>query len=158
MQQQKVPQNIEREDQIIGPITLKQLIILGAGGGVAYAIYISLAETYFIEVWLPPVAIVSLLTLAFAFLRIHNLSFYTFLINLFEYKILPKKRYWIKGSDTPLPTGKEKPEQEKKIQQNQDKPKPNIEEITEMLDSYGKEKQEKHEKLNQIINQDQPNG
>ena len=42
--QYKVPQDVQREDTIIGPLTLKQLGILGVGGGIAYGIYISLGK------------------------------------------------------------------------------------------------------------------
>ena len=100
----KVPQDVQREDTIIGPLTLKQMGILGAGGGVAYAIYISLATDYFIEIWLPPVAIVVVITLAFAFLKIHSMPFYLFLMNFLEYKILPNKRTWVQGSDSYYPS------------------------------------------------------
>lgn len=95
----KVPQNVQREDTIIGPITWKQLIILAIGGGIAYALYIGLYKAgYFIEVWLPPVLVVVVLTLVFAFLKIHELTFYTFLLYFLEYMILPKKRHFILGA------------------------------------------------------------
>ena len=32
----KVPQDVQREDTIIGPITFKQLIIMIIGGGIGY--------------------------------------------------------------------------------------------------------------------------
>ena len=94
----KVPQDVQREDTIIGPLTLKQLGILGLGGGLAYAIYVSLAKSYFMEIWLPPVAIVGGLTLAIAFLKIHNLSFGFYIMYLVEYHLLPKKRVWTQGT------------------------------------------------------------
>ena len=74
----KVPQDVQREDTIIGPITLRQLAILGGGGAIAYVIYVSLVKTYFWQVWLPPVIVVSGITLAFAFLKIHNLPFHNY--------------------------------------------------------------------------------
>lgn len=93
----KVPQNVQREDTIIGPITWKQLAILGIGGTITYAVYISIAKTYHVEVWLAPVAILSAITVAFAFLKIHSLPFHLFLMHFIEYHMLPKKRIWIKG-------------------------------------------------------------
>ena len=83
----KVPQDVQREDTIIGPITLKQMVILGIGGGLAYGIYIGLSKSYFIEVWLPPVVIISGITLAFAFLKIHSLPFHIFLMNFLGFPL-----------------------------------------------------------------------
>ena len=94
----KVPQNVQMEDKIVGPLTLKHLGILGGGGGLAYVIYVVLARNYYWEVWVPPVAIVSILTVLFAFVRIHNNSFSKFLILFTEYLIIPRQRVWNKGS------------------------------------------------------------
>lgn len=135
----KVPQDVQREDTIIGPLTLKQMIILGVGGGLAYAIYVSLAKAYYIEIWLPPVAIISILTLAFTFLKIHSLPFHEFLMNLIEYKMLTQKRYWIQGtgstfvSSFEIDRDKKKNSTVKKIK----KQKQSLEEISKVLDTHG---------------------
>lgn len=169
--QYKVPQDVQREDTIIGPLTLKQLIILGVGGGLAYGIYVSLAKTFFIEIWLPPVGIVAALTLAFAFLKIHNMPFHIFLMNFIERHMLPKKRFWIQRSAEPFISTfqkkKEKPKKEKP-EIKEKKPK-SIEELTKVLDTHGEatkkeetdketdnkdlSKEEKREELKKIINQ-----
>lgn len=149
----KVPQDVQREDTIIGPITLKQLGILGAGGGFAYAIYVSLAKTYFIEVWLPPVAIVVCVTLAFAFLKVHALKFHIFLMSFIQYHLLPKQRTWIQETGNPFISSfdhlKDKKKETKVAEQKQTK---SIEELSEVVDSYGKNITKKQE-LNKIINQ-----
>lgn len=131
----KVPQNVQREDTIVGPLTLKQLLILAAGGSIAYAIYVGLAKTYFIEIWLPPVAIVSLITLAFAFLKIHSLPFHRYLINLIEFKLLPRKRIWIQGAGDAIQTNPLK-KAERKDSKNEviEKKSEDIEEISKILD------------------------
>lgn len=136
----KVPQNVQREDTIIGPLTLKQMAILGGGGGIAYGIFISLSKSYFIEIWLPPVLIVSLLTLAFAFLKIHSLAFHVFLMNFIEYHFLAKKRIWIQGSADAYPNLlEEKPKAT--TQTTEVKAQPNIQKISEILDSGGKKRE-----------------
>lgn len=130
----KVPQDVQREDTIIGPITLKQLIILGVGGGSAYATYIVLARSYGIEIWLAPVALISGTTLAFAFLKIHNLPFHLFLMNFIEYHFLARKRIWRQGADD-LVIQKEEEKKEEvqivKVKKNQK----TIEELTKILDT-----------------------
>lgn len=94
----KVPQDVQREDTIVGPLTLKQMIIMGMGGGLTYAIYTTLAKAYYWQVWLPPTAIMVIITLGFTFARIHDLSLFQYLVYLTEYLMLPRKRIWIKGA------------------------------------------------------------
>jgi len=94
----KVPQNVQMADKIVGPLTLKQLGILGGGGGFAYVIYVILGKTYYWEIWVPPVAIVVIITVLFAFIKIHNVSFSKFLILLIEHLLIPRRRMWNKGS------------------------------------------------------------
>ena len=155
--QYKVPQNVQREDTIIGPVTLKQLVILAIGGMIAYFTYLGLAKTYYWQVWFPPVGIITALTLAFAFLKIHSLRFHQFLMNFIEFHLLPKQRIWIQGTATPIILPEEKKEEKeepKKEQVNQKKPK-SLEELTNILDTHGKSelsKDEKKEGLNEMIN------
>ena len=81
----KVPQDVQRADRIVGPLTWKQLIILGVGGGICYGIYVSLAQKYFIEIWLPPLVIVGGITVALAFLKIHGLTFEHWILAFIEF-------------------------------------------------------------------------
>ena len=138
----KVPQDVQREDTIIGPITFRQLIILSIGGGIAYAIYISLSIKYFWEIWLPPSLFVLLLTLAFAFLRINELPFHLYLLNLFEHLLLSKKRIWKQGSGDTFISPYEKIYKEPKKEIEKIKPNKirNLEELTKILDNYGQPK------------------
>lgn len=134
----KVPQDVQREDTIIGPITIKQLIILGIGGGIAYAIYVSLVKTYVVYVWLPPVAIISMITLAFAFLKIHGLKFHIFLMSFIEYHLLPRQRYWIQGSGYPfIPPFDDKKKAAVVKKDNSHKNRKSLKELTQVLDNAG---------------------
>jgi len=94
----KVPQNVQREDKIVGPLTLRQLIMCGVGGGIAYAIYVALGKEYLWITWLPPVAIISLITVLFAFVRPLDMDFSRFLAVYLEYVLLPQKRFWVQSS------------------------------------------------------------
>jgi len=134
--QYKVPQDVQREDTIIGPITIKQLIILMVGGGISYTIYTTLSKTYFIEIWLAPVLIVAILTLAFAFLKINSIPFHLYLLNLLQYIIVPRKRRWKKGSgDTFIPPFTKIIINEKKEDKSEAKEKPKtIKELTDIID------------------------
>lgn len=156
----KVPQDVQREDTIIGPITIRQLIILGIGGGMAYAIYVGLATSYYMEIWLPPVVIISGLTLAFAFLTIHEMPFHIFLMNFIEYHLLPRQRIWIQGTGYPFvpPFEESKKKQETSHEEAKKKPTKSLQELTKVLDTHGEiSEQGKKEGLKQIIEQNYKN-
>ena len=138
----KVPQNVQREDKIVGPLTLKQLIICGVGGGIAYTIYVSLGRQYEWITWLPPVAIITVITLAFAFVRPLDLDFSRFLAVYLEFILLPRKRIWGQASaevllsmynNTKIQTKSEK-KAEEKASQMMDKAK-KLEELSKILNS-----------------------
>lgn len=137
--QYKVPQDVQREDTIIGPLTLKQMIILGIGGGLTYGVYTSLSKTYFLEIWLPPVAILSIITLSFAFLKIYSLPFHEFLMHFIEYHLLPRKRIWIQGSGTPFVSIYDKKKREKAgiTIEKEKKNKKTLKELSQVLDTHG---------------------
>lgn len=144
MLQFKIPQDVQRPDKIVAFLTLKQLIICMAGGGMAYAIYVTLSKTYFIEVWLPPVALVSLLTIATAFLKINDIPFVKFVLLTIEFIIIPRKRRWVQGAGDPFQPAfqitTKKPKHEKKSEKKQEKIKPTIDQIdkiTKILDTHG---------------------
>ncbi len=139
----KVPQDVQREDHIVGPLTLKQLITCGIGGGIAYAIYVLLAKNYIWITWFPPVAIVTIVTLAFAFVRPLDLSFPKYLLCLIEHALIPQKRYWIQSSAEvkhPLTSAtatqnKTNQKAADKAENRADKEK-TLDEITKILDSH----------------------
>ncbi|MCD6109240.1 PrgI family protein [bacterium] len=132
-------------DKIVGPLTLRHMIIIGAGGGLAYLIYVILARTYYWEIWFPPVFIISLITLAAAFLRIYNVSFGKFLILLLESFLIPRKRVWRKADAEVLITGVLEQTKNKKNRRNKDKEEKaaqtikKIKNISDILDNYGKD-------------------
>jgi hypothetical protein len=95
--QYKIPQNVQRADTIIGPITFPQLGILLVGGGLTYTWYLVLANTYYWYIWIWPVAFTGILTLAMAFLKIHDMTFVKFFLYLIEFMSKPKQRFWRKG-------------------------------------------------------------
>ena len=139
----KVPQNVQREDKIVGPLTLKQLIICGIGFAVAYGIYVSLAKYYIWVTWILPVGIVAIVTMAFAFARPLDLSFSKFIMRWIEFTVQPRKRFWILGSGDfyPLPmsaaqsASKIEKRAEKKAEAMMDKRK-KLEEITKILNTH----------------------
>lgn len=100
----KVPQDVQREDTIVGPLTLRQLVICFIGGGLTYGIYVYLARDYTWPVWILPVLIGATITILFAFIKIHDLTFMRYTLAMGVYNLLPRKRIWVKGSaETMMP-------------------------------------------------------
>jgi hypothetical protein len=92
----KIPQNVYVEDRIVGPITLRQLIIVLVSGGFSYAIwsgiksatgYASLPLT--ILCWIPAV-----IGAAFAFVKIQNISLFRLCLLMIEKTEKPVIRRW----------------------------------------------------------------
>lgn len=139
MEQFKIPVDVQIEDKIVGPLTLKQLIICGIGFGLAYTIYVTLSETFFIEIWLPPVVIISVITLAFAFVKPRGIPLWKYIFLALEFFMRPKKREW-NGKDgrifmsySSFKASEEKNKMEKKSKSNSRKFK-KIGDVTEVLD------------------------
>lgn len=96
MSQFVVPQFIEVEDKIIGPVTTRQFIILLVDGLIIFLLFKILLFTYFV--------IFSLLLLAvgivIAFLRINGQPFHFFLLNILQTSRRSKVRVWNKERTT----------------------------------------------------------
>ena len=88
----KVPQNIDMEDKIVGPLTLTQFMELVFCCLVSYAIWRYGGTILAIAVGGP----ILLFGLALAFLKIQDQPFSRFALSLAQYVIRPKYRVWKK--------------------------------------------------------------
>lgn len=91
----KIPQNVYVEDRIIGPVTLRQLMITGIGAGISYALYATATKAggatvpIAIACWTPAVIFAM-----FAFLKINDLSLFNIILLMVEGFNKPSQRYW----------------------------------------------------------------
>jgi len=91
----KIPQNVYVEDHIIGPVTLKQLMITGLGAGIGYALFASAQKAgvtnmvYLGLCWIPTV-----ISAAFSFIKINDLSLFSIILLTIETANKPNTRYW----------------------------------------------------------------
>src|SRR3989344_5659830 len=92
----QVPQFIEVEDKIFGPLTLKQFIYLAGGAGLSFVIYQSLGSL--VLAFLPIVIIMSFSS-ALAFYRINNKPFIFVVEAAFKYYFSHKLYIWKKGEN-----------------------------------------------------------
>lgn len=98
MQQYQVPQFIEIEDKIFGPLTLKQFIYVVGGAGLAFIIYRFVPFTIIaIPLMIASVA----LALALAFYKVNNRSFIFAMESAFYYYIGSKLYIWKKKDKKP---------------------------------------------------------
>ncbi len=136
----KVPQNVQIEDKILPFMTLRQLIISGVGGGFAYSFYLGLQHQS-PEIWIPPVVIISLLTIAIAFMRINGVPFVQWLLLLVERYLNESKRLWVKSADDvglfEPPAGKTNLEKTKKAAPKSTENLKKLDSISHVLDTGG---------------------
>lgn len=90
----KVPQHIDMEDRIIGPLTLIQFSYLLIGGAVIYIIFSIVKIIWLFAIVSLPIALVAL---TLAFVKIQDQPFSKFLSNVFMYSLRPKRRLWHRG-------------------------------------------------------------
>ncbi|TSC70554.1 MAG: Uncharacterized protein CEO12_275 [Parcubacteria group bacterium Gr01-1014_46] len=88
----QIPQFIDVEDKIIGPLTLKQFVYLAGGAGMAFVIY-----TYIpIYIAVILIAVVIPLSIALAFYKINNKPFVDFLESAFMFYTKQNLYIWRK--------------------------------------------------------------
>jgi hypothetical protein len=92
----QVPQFIEVEDKIFGPLTLKQFIYLAGGGGLSFVVYVFLDSILLSAI---PIAVIMGISLAFAFYKINNKPFVTVVESAFHYYFGNKLYIWKKGEN-----------------------------------------------------------
>ncbi len=93
--QYKIPQNVGIEDKIVGPLSLRQLIIVAVGVGISWVLFAIMSKLYevnFIEYAV--IAMPALLSAAFALIRINDQSLTKYLQLLMEFSMKPKRRVW----------------------------------------------------------------
>lgn len=93
MQQFVVPQFIDVEDKIIGPITTRQFLILLTAGLIIFIAFRLADFALFIVI----LALVGGTSLIFAFYKPNGQVFHYFLLNIFQNLKRPSLRIWVKS-------------------------------------------------------------
>ncbi len=133
----KVPQNIDLEDKIIGPLTMIQFLYVLIGGMLDYV----LLQTVFpknVPLFLVLALPIAVFTLSMAFLKINDLPFPKFIQGAILFLVLPKRRVWHKNVDLSSPVRIEAPIKKAvpKIIKKQIE-KSEIEKLASVLDTAG---------------------
>lgn len=141
----KIPQNVYIEDRIVGPLTLRQTLIMAGGGGFSYALWATLSKTYgalslpiTIIVWIPAV-----IAAAFALIKVNDLSLMRLCFLMLEKTQKPRVRIFtprrgimINIHTGAAPTDVKRALQEKELLKNQ-QTQEKIRELSSILDTNG---------------------
>lgn len=93
MQQFVVPQFIEVEDKIFGPITTRQFLIILAAALIIFIAYKFADFTLFLII----LVVIGGLALTFAFVKVNGQTFHYFLLNILQTARRPSLRVWNKN-------------------------------------------------------------
>ncbi len=88
----EVPQFIDIEDRIFGPLTWRQFLYLGGGVGMAVVIFLTTNFIVFILLGLP----IAVLALALSFYPVNSRPFSYFLEAMFNYITRQRMYFWRK--------------------------------------------------------------
>ncbi|MEY2641198.1 MAG: hypothetical protein RL150_591 [Candidatus Parcubacteria bacterium] len=97
MAKYQVPQFLEVEDKIFGPLTLKQFLYSAAGLAFAFIFWTTMPKVLAIVIGLPVV----LLFFGFAFYQVNNRPLVVVLETAFRFIFSPKLYLWKKREKTP---------------------------------------------------------
>ncbi len=96
----QIPQFIEVEDKIFGPLSIKQFIYLAGGFGLSVMFYIFVPYFLVALVFIIPIIAVSL---ALAFYKVNNKPFIVLVENAFTYILNPKLYIWRREEQEVIP-------------------------------------------------------
>jgi hypothetical protein len=88
----QVPQFIEIEDKIIGPLTIKQFVYLAGGAGMSFVAFRFLT----LLLAIPIIAVIIVLSLALAFYKVNNRNFIELMESVFSFYTKDRLYIWKK--------------------------------------------------------------
>lgn len=87
-----VPQFIDNEDKILGPITVRQFLICLVATGVIFVWYTIFPTVYFVLLTILTTSVAG----TFAFVKLNGQPFHLFFVNFLQTKTRPELRVWHK--------------------------------------------------------------
>lgn len=90
-----IPQFIEHEPKIVGPLTFKQFIFVGIAGAICFVLYFTVSFSIFILSCI----VLGGIALAFAFLKIGGIPLAGLLGHFLKYNLSPKMYLWKKKEE-----------------------------------------------------------
>ena len=151
----KIPADIQVEEKIIGPISLRQIIIIVVSGGLGYALWAIVSRAFAGNVSLPlvilswsPVAV----GVAFAFVKINNVSLLKLILLWLEKQEKPTVRRFGPREGITINIRTHGSEKKKTSVKKEEKPGEGLKELGTLLDT-GLTELSKEEELNESVEQ-----
>ena len=112
----KVPQDVQREDQIVAFLTIRHLVILIVGFGISYMIFTQMNKIYVMDEISNILTFIPLgIAAAFAFVKVKSVSLFKFLLLVIEQNFFrPPRRRWSQRGGTPFISITTEPKKSKK--------------------------------------------
>lgn len=110
-----VPQFIEYETKLVGPLTVRQSLFILIPGGVCFLLYLLYAKTNFLLFFFPSLIIMSV-ALSLAFVKVAGQPLSKVVINFFKFSFSSRTYVWHKPAK-PIMTLVFKPREEKKVEE-----------------------------------------
>ncbi len=155
MLQYKIPQEVGIADKIVGPFSLRQLIIVAIGVGISYVLFAITSKLYELNILeYIIIALPALIAIAAAMIKINNIPLPKFVLLALEFAIKPKKRMWDHRGISAIVApdlSEKKSATEKAVIEEKGRNDVNLEDLSRVLDSGGFEHVEeiKHEGIDQ---------
>ncbi len=136
--QYKVPQNIDIEDKVIAGLTLRQFMFIMVAGGVGLLeFYAFVGPLQFL--FIPAALLTAGVGIAFAFVKINDRPFETFIMAAIKSLFAPHERIWRKDDDPEIPSHTETPHTRKTVAKKKSihEIKSGLERLAMVVDSGG---------------------
>lgn len=136
MQQYNIPQFVDSEDKIIGPITIRQFAVLAIGVVIGGFLWYFKPNIPIFIVTMIPVIVASI---TFAFIKINGQNFDIFLTNVSIYILKPKLFLWSRDIDPNRSVIKTTIQKKKAsfIRDKKEYSQSRVDEVAWTLDTYG---------------------
>lgn len=132
----KVPQRIDMEDRVIGPLTLTQFFYVLFGGLFLYLLNSWTAGSPFRIIYYVLFPIIAALSVALAFVKIQERPFIYFLGSLVRYLQRPRRRVWLKGQNQKMTKIVEKINDSNKKKQSKGLDLARVRDIARVVDEH----------------------
>lgn len=137
--QYKVPQNVDIEDKVIGPLTLRQFMIILVATGTILILYFVLVGILQILFWILALMIGGAAGVL-AFGKYGDQHLEVFALGAWKTLTTPRLRVWKKETDLHQMTAKAKPKEEKKEERHTrtaEEARNDLESLAQLVDSGG---------------------
>jgi len=161
MLQYKIPQDVGIADKIVGPFSLRQMIIVAIGVGISYVLFAITSKLYELNILeYIIIALPAFIAIAAAMVKINNIPLPKFTLLALEFAIKPKRRIWDHRGIAAIVApdlSEKKPRTEKSAtEEKTTRNNVNLKDLSRILDSGGFEHVEKikHEGIDQATDDD----